>query len=622
MVDRGNGQELSALLDYLKRNRGFDFSGYKTASLRRRIQKRMNMVNISSFIDFIDYLEVHPEEFTQLFNTILINVTGFFRDPAAWDYLRDEILPRLVAAKKTGGTLRVWSTGCASGEEAYSIAILLVEALGEDRYQERVKIYATDVDEDALTKARLGTYSEKEVDGIPEDLLERYFTLAGASYSFRKDLRRNLIFGRNDLIQDAPISRIDLLICRNTLMYFNAETQAKIIARFHFSLSDTGYLFLGKAEMLLTHTNTFTPVDLKLRIFSKVPKVNLRDRLLIMAHSGNEEGVNHLFSLVRIRDSAFDAGPLAQLVIDANNSLLLANEQARQMFGIQPKDLGRPFQDLEVSYRPLELRSAIQRVSTERVMILIKDVEWASTSGERLHYDVRIQPLFDNGKKEILLGVSATFSDVTLHKQLEKQLEQTNHELETAFEELQSTNEELETTNEELQSTIEELETTNEELQSTNEELETMNEELQSTNEELQTMNDELRLRTEELNQVNSFMESILTSVRWGVVVLDRELRIQVWNRRSEDLWGLRADEVLGKSFLNLDIGLPVVKLKRPMLDSLSGESNSHEIVLEARNRRGKKIRCRVSTTPLLTNGKEIHGIIGMMEEEEIEEPG
>jgi two-component system CheB/CheR fusion protein len=226
---------------------------------------------------------------------------------------------------------------------------------------------------------------------------------------------------------------------------------------------------------------------------------------------------------------------------------------------------------------------------------------------------VRIQPLLDNG--DGLLGMSITFIEITEHKLLQSRLEQANHELETSFEELQSTNEELETTNEELQSTIEELETTNEELQSTNEELETMNEELQSTNEELYTINEELHQRTEELNRVNAFMEAVLLSVQAGVAVLDKELRVQVWSRMSEDLWGLRQEEADGQNFLNLDIGLPVEQLKRCLLSCLTGESERFETILKAHNRRGKEIDCRVACNQLFGTKGDVQGLVILMDE-------
>ena len=258
-----------ALLEHVKTSRGFDFTGYKRSSLMRRVDRRMAQVGVASYVDYLDRLELQGDEFTSLFNTILINVTSFFRDAEAWQHLSQEVLPALLARKPVSQPLRVWSAGCASGEEAYTLAIVLAELMGLAEFRDRVKIYATDVDEEALAHARQAGYTEREVRGIPPELLERYFDQTGGRFVFRKDLRRSVIFGRNDLVQDAPISRIDLLVCRNTLMYFNAETQSRILTRFHFALASAGILFLGKAEMLLGHGTLFAPVDLKRRMFRK-----------------------------------------------------------------------------------------------------------------------------------------------------------------------------------------------------------------------------------------------------------------------------------------------------------------------------------------------------------------
>jgi len=601
-----------ALLNYIKHNRGFDFTGYKRSSLMRRVHKRMQAIGIENYSDYLDYLEVTPEEFVQLFNTILINVTSFFRDNSVWQYLATEIIPLIAGRKEPTEPIRVWSAACASGQEAYTLAIVLAEALGIEQFRQQVKIYATEVDEEALNQARHATYNFREVASVPSELLDRYFEKSDSLYTFRKDLRRSVIFGRHDLVKDAPISRIDLLACRNALMYFNAEAQARIIARFHFALNDNGFLFLGKAEMILSHGNSFTPIDLKHRIFSKVPKVFRRDRLLLMGNNNKGDEANYLNDQVRIRDAAFDINPVAQVVVDLNGFLTLANERSRTLFNLTAKDLGRPLQDLEVSYRPLELRSCIDQVYAERRTIHYKEVEWTNASDTQ-YFDVRVAPLLDLTGR--LLGTSITFSDITRIKRLQEELEHSNQELEMAYEELQSTNEELETTNEELQSSNEELETTNEELQSTNEELETMNEELQSSNEELQTMNEELSLRSNELNQVNGYLESILTCLRAGVVVVNRELQIQLWNDKAEGLWGLRSAEVEGKHFLNLNIGLPVDQLRQPIRTCLGGESNSLEVTLPATNRRGKAIQCKVTCTALIGSGKEIRGVIMLMED-------
>ena len=604
--------EFEALLNFVKHERGFDFTGYKRSTLTRRVQKCMQAVGIESYSDYLDYLEVHPEEFSHLFNTIFINVTSFFRDYSAWECISREIVPRIVARKELNEPIRVWSAGCASGQEAYTLAIVLAEALGIERFRSSVKIYATDVDEEALDQARHAAYSSRELGGLSAELIERYFEATNHHYTFRKHLRRCAIFGRHDLVQDAPISRIDLLVCRNSLMYFNAEAQAKILTRFHFALSDGGFLFLGKAEMLLTHNNSFIPVNLKQRIFSKVSKGVEHERLLLLGQNHNDDETNNSIQMY-LRDAAFDASPVAQIVVALNGSISSINERARMLFGLTLKDLNRPLQDLEISYRPVELRSCIDQAYAKRGTITLKDVEWTTVPGDTLYFDVQVTPL--SGGIGNLLGVNVSFTDVTRPKRLQEELEHSNQELEMAYEELQSTNEELETTNEELQSSNEELETTNEELQSTNEELETMNEELQSSNEELQTINEELHLRSEELNQVNTFLESILTSMRSGVVVLDPELHVQIWNQKNEELWGLRSDEVQGQHFLNLDIGLPVEQLRQPLRSCLAGETEPVALTLKATNRRGKAIQCEVTCTALISPERETRGVIMLLEE-------
>ncbi|MEM8642907.1 MAG: CheR family methyltransferase [Cyanobacteria bacterium P01_G01_bin.54] len=599
------------LLEYLRRTRGFDFTGYKRSSLRRRVTKQMRSHDIDSLGDYLDYLEVHPEEFVPLLNTILINVTSFFRDLPAWEYIWYQLLPRILSEKLPEDPVRIWSAGCASGEEAYTLAIILAELLSPMQFRQRVKIYATDVDEEALAEARHASFRRQDLETIPEALRDKYFEPIADRYIFRSDLRRSVIFGRHDLVQDAPISRLDLLVCRNTLMYFNAETQGRILARLHFALNPTGAIFLGKAEMLLTHANLFTPINLQHRIFSKVSNVNLRDRLFVMAQTGDQEAGDRLAGHIRLRDAAFNAIAIAQMVVDFSGVLIMANHLSRSTFGLSLQDVGRPLQDLEISYRPLELRSRIEQVYNERSPVTIEDVMRTLPDGKIQFFDVQLTPLQENGND--LLGVSITFTDVTRYHDLQTEVQRSNQELETANEELQSSNEELETTNEELQSTNEELETTNEELQSTNEELETMNEELQSTNEELQTINDELRLRTEEVDQFNAYLKSILASIKAGVVVLDRQFNILTWNQETEEFWGLRTNEVEGQSFWNLDIGLPVDQLREAIRACLNGE-NRVELELDAINRRGQSFSCRVTCTPLMGPDEERQGIILLME--------
>jgi two-component system CheB/CheR fusion protein len=602
------------LLQHVQRARGFDFSGYKTASLERRIKKRLDALGLDDYAAYQDHLEANPAEFRELFDTILINVTGFFRDREAWEYVASELVPILIARAADEQPIRVWSAACASGEEAYTVAMVLAEALGEQEFRRRVKIYATDIDEEALLTARQGQYPREALDPVPEDLREKYWTQSPSGYVFRPDLRRSLIFGRNDLVRDAPISRIDLLLSRNSLMYFTTETQAAILRHFNFSLNDDGFLFLGKSEMLLTHNTLFKPYAMKWRVFTKVPRLGLRDRFSFLAGPTAADELSETYQ--HLREGAADRAPTAQVVLDANGFLVFANRSARNLFNLAASDLGRPIQDLEISYRPIELREPLAQARTQGAAVSLGPVRWTTAAGDHHDFAVELLPLHNSGPE--ILGVSVTFTDVTEIVRLTRESEDARHQLETAYEELQSTVEELETTNEELQSTNEELETTNEELQSTNEELETMNEELQSTNDELEAMNDVQRERADEVERLNSFIEGILATLGVAVVVLDDEQTVKVWNALSTDLWGLRADEVDGKPFFALDMGLPLDRIRGPVRAALS-ENRQETVSVEAVDRRGRGFTCTVRSLPLHTDGSSSYGVVLLMWREQSE---
>ena len=340
------------------------------------------------------------------------------------------------------------------------------------------------------------------------------------------------------------------------------------------------------------------------RIFGKVTKASRRDRQSVISEGGGHEPLAHSVGDGQVRELAADAVPAAMVVVHTSGAVALINATARRLFGLSVDDIGRPFQDLEISYRPVDLRSVLEQVQKEERPQVLEQV--AFTAGGVDFLDIHLAPLADAAGGP--LGVALTFIDVSLVCRLQDELEHSNRDLEMAYAELQSASEKLETTNAELQSTIEELETTNDEL-------ETMNAELHSTNEELQTINEELRLRTGELDEVNDFLESLLISQREGLVVVDRELRISVWNDRSAELWGMRPDEAPGHHFLNLDIGLPVEDLREPIMTVLAGDSAQETIDLDATNRRGREIRCRVSLTPLLDRDRDIRGVIVLVEE-------
>ncbi|UXA10826.1 PAS domain S-box protein [Mycobacterium sp. SMC-8] len=569
--DNDADETFEVLLRYIRDARGFDFTGYKRTSLIRRVRHRMDQAGFSSYEEYLDTLQASADEFAALFNTILINVTSFFRDPDAWDYVRDEVVPTLLAERGPADPIRVWSAGCASGQEAFTLAMILAEA-------------------------RVASYDARAVESVPVDLLKSHFDQVNGRYVFRKDLRRAVIFGRNDLVKDAPISRVDLLVCRNTLMYLNADTQRNMVSRLHFALAPRGVLFLGHAEMLLSHTDRFTPLNLRHRVFRRVPTAG---------DNGERHPAAMMFErhpdttgLPTIRDLAFRASPVAQIVLAADDTVAMINQQAETTFGLSARDIGRVLRDLDVSYRPVELRAYLDQAKSERRSARIQDVQWQRPGSDSVWFEIHVNPLVDGDNA--LLGVSVVFFDVTSTRALVDKIVQTNRQLETAYEELQSTNEELETTNEELQST--------------NEELETMNEELQSTNDELHTINDTLRERSVELDESTAFVESLIGAIRLGLAVVDRQMRVVVWNRGCEELWGLRSDEAVGKALPTLDIGLPTEELK-PLIGAVfvDGDLSEHTTV-DAVNRRGRATRVRVLCTAFRSADNAVNGALLLME--------
>ncbi len=604
--------DLESLLRFIREARGFDFTGYKRSSLTRRIRKRMHDVGVAGFRDYQDRLEIDADEFRVLFNTILINVTGFFRDTEAWRHLQSEVLPGVTARAGPDSQIRVWSAGCSSGEEAYSLAMVFAELLGIDETVARLKIYGTDVDEEALRDARAGVYPPKALGPVPAEFLERYFEPSGDNFAFRPDLRRRVIFGRHDITRDAPISRLDLLVCRNTLMYFNVEAQNQIVDRFHFALNPGGYLFLGKAEMLLSDGERFEVVNMRQRIFRRRPGVAALPQQIAAIRFAPEArpALGATRRRGQVRELMIEAVPCAMVGVDLDGTVSTISHEARSQFGLSSRDVGRPFHDLELSYRPAELRSLISQAQLERRSIRLSGVERLVSPEETLFFDIIVEPLRDADGGPV--GTSVSFLDTTRQNRLSQEVKQVRQDLETAYEELQSTNEELETTNEELQSSIEELETTNEELQSTNEELETTNEELQSGNEELETMNEEMRIRGAELDEIRLFFEGVLASIAAGVVVLDSELRVRSWNRGAEDMWGLRPAEVYNEPFFDLDFGLPTEEVQDMVKRCMETRQRLGPLDVVSMNRLGRTITCSVFCSPL---GEEGGGVVLLMEQ-------
>ena len=522
----GKEVTLKELLQELAEQRNFDFRGYKKTTLERRFRRRMFQLNLGNYGDYGDYIRDHPDEINQLLNTLLINVTEFFRDPPAWEILRHEILPSILKRVKPGHSFRAWSAGCASGEEAYSIAMLLWEYFGSRIQDYDIKIYATDIDEEALNAARRGEYSVDAVRRVRPEWRDKYFHGKGL-LRVNREIRRLVIFGRSNLGQDAPISHVNLLVCRNVLIYFDSDLQKQILTRLHYALEPGGILFLGKSESQLTNSQQFQRMNARWRIFQRISSFPALDERPEVREETIEQGAGpagrstaeldglrqqHRYLLETIRIGVFQLGPDETITQHNTSALTLCGFPATNLVGrriadtdfyIRIPDLGAQLQATRVNNESSRFPARIKIGSDEKLI------------------EVMIRPLLD--EKGQRCGTLIYFEDQTVQ------------------EKLQTTVEELESTNEELQSTNEELETTNEELQSTNEELETTNEELQSLNEELETTNQELEERTKELDQVNNVYSQTLEKIRLPVMLVNQERRIEFWNAMALRLFGFKS---------------------------------------------------------------------------------
>jgi two-component system CheB/CheR fusion protein len=542
--------KLEAFIEGLAAERGLDLRGYKLGTLERRFKKRMAQLGVKSLRDYLDQLRANPAEKNALLDTVLINVTEFFRDPQAWDVFANSVLPHLLRLKRPGETFRAWIPGCASGEEVYSLALLVAEYLGDRLPELDIKLYATDVDDHALDMARRGEYPSDSLRRLPSNLRGKYFR--GPKLTrVKPEIRRMVIFGRGDLVHDAPIAHVELIICRNVLIYFDALTQRKILARFHYALDNGGILFLGKAESRLSDSTLFTPVHTRWRIFRRTgndgplnPGLRL-DESLEMDENTPQSKRLHLMQIYQ--NAILGALGSGVMVLDENDFVVIENGAMSALWNLPPGQLsGKKVQDTSFAVRcnDFSAKLAESKQRTEPVQFVC---EVKQDSAARL-VQVELRPVDGDGHTRH--GTLVHAEDVSHHEQLKR----TIHQLESTGEALQSANEELETTNEELQSTNEELETTNEELQSTNEELETTNEELQSLNEELENMNEELEYRGRELDALNSRYMETIEQMPWPMITADREGRVQFWNSAAARLFGLESKSVMGLDLSQLPI--------------------------------------------------------------------
>jgi two-component system CheB/CheR fusion protein len=605
--------EQATLLDLvhvLAEERGIDLRGYKQTTLGRRIQRRMQQLSIGSYQEYIEYVRRHPGETSELLNTVLINVTRFFRDIHAWDTLQEEVLPVLFRHRPAGTPFRVWCAGCSTGEEAYSTAIMLFEYLGQRIKDYEIKIYATDHDEEALTLARRAEYSPEHLRGVRPEIKEKYFT-GESTLRVVRDVRRMVIFGRSNLLTDAPISHVDLLVCRNVLIYFDSTAQEHIMRQLRYALNEGGVLFLGKAESQLRRNSDFTPISPRWRIFqrrsSKSP-IEWREIAgrMNMDSESKDKTQQELQSLKMYYDTVVGTVESGVLVMDSSDTVISENERVLKLWELSQKMAGQKLQNTEFWQKCPELRQHLDESRRGNP----NSVHFECYANPSTMVNVTIKPILpEPGSGSDPLGTLIYMENVTPRVTLQSTIE----ELETTAEELQSTNEELETTNEELQSTNEELETTNEELQSTNEELETTNEELQSLNEELETTNEELSSRTRELDEVNARYSEMMERMPWPVFLVDQEGLIYMFNSAAQKLFGFAQPSERGMKLeeLPMDNRSRLALLRRHQSSVQTQKQSSLRNLHLVTNRFDGE--SDVHFTPL-SRDTEKHGVIVMFE--------
>jgi two-component system CheB/CheR fusion protein len=539
---------LRELLDQVSRHTNIDFRNYKPTTILRRIARRMAVTRTGSLREYAHYLDAHPEEVQELIRVFLIKVTGFFRDREAFEFIREKVMPELIAqGREQGNVLRFWSAGCATGEEPYSLALLLADLLGPELHEWSIKIFATDLDEGAINFARRGVYPVNVLNELPDDHLPRYFEPFDQSFRIAKSLRQMVIFGHQDLARGVPFPRIDLVSCRNLLIYLKPELQQLVLDLFAYSLHQTnGFLFLGKAETARPTKATFELINKKWRIYhcksgplTFPPRQNTSRLLGTMSDrpnfmrplAGYEKQMAtqqelpapdfDIAQLRRFNELVLRHLPFGVVVIDRNYRILSVNGNARRVLGIRDIANDQDFLHAVHGLPYAQVRNAIDTAFRERSPVTLGEIELdAVTGGDGRFINLSVMLIHaESGSPELaVVCVSDASEFVKTRRRLEdmqaeqeklvndlgttnKRLNELNKELQDANEELQAANEELMLTQEELQATNEEFEATNEELQATNEELETNNEELQATNEELQTTNDELSARTNELQE-------------------------------------------------------------------------------------------------------------------------
>ena len=553
-MDDRNQSGLERIVILLRTHNGHDFSQYKSSTLYRRIERRMGLHRLSKLAHYVRYLQENPQEIDLLFQELLIGVTRFFRDPAAWEQVQEQVIPALLADRPPGGSLRAWAAGCSSGEEAYSLAILFTEALEKlsPSPAGSVQIFATDLDRDAIAQARQGLYLENIASDVSPERLQRFFIKEQGRYRIGPMIRERVTFATQNLVMDPPFTKLDLLVCRNLLIYLTTELQTKLMSVFHYSLRPSGFLFLGSAETISNSLDLFESLGGPWRLyrrktFSAVPMdfppvfapVPVSRREAVAAAPPAVASLQTLVDHVLLQHFS----PAAVLTNAQGDILYISGrtgkylEPAAGQVNLNLFAMAREGLNQEL---PGVFEQALRQTSP--AAITRRGVQ-VRTNGDFQTVNLTVQVLEE---PEALSGmILVVFAEADTPRRAKKRrsaegappepevqrlretLQATHEEMETSQEELRSVNEELQSTNEELQSTNEELQSTNEELQSTNEELTTSKEEMQSMNEELQTVNSELQSKLKELMEASNDMINLLNSTEIATVFLNDALQVR-----------------------------------------------------------------------------------------------
>ncbi len=540
---------LQKIFILLRAQTGHDFSYYKQNTIRRRIERRMAVNQIEPLPDYVKYLHQNPLEVETLFRELLIGVTNFFRDPDAFEILREKVVPRLFEARIPDQTVRIWVPGCSTGEEAYSIAMLLREQMDTLKRDFKIQVFATDIDSDAIEKARAGIYPDGIVADVSPERLGRFFSKENSSYQIQKTIRDMVVFAEQNVIGDPPFSKMDLISCRNLLIYMELELQKKVLPLFHYALKQGGLLFLGNSESVGEFTDLFATLDRKWKIYQRQGVSTIHRPLLdfpppsfmkdIGITAGDKRGRNEKKMSVRelAEKSLLQRYTPACVIVNEKGEVLYIHGRSGKY--LEPASGEASLNILRMAREGLrlELTTAIRKVVAQKRDVRYEGLKIKS-NGEHQIINLIVSPILDPPSMQGLIMV--LFEDVVVSKHVEaskdrgelitdkeQRIVDLERELRAKEDYLQTTIEELETSNEELKSTNEELQSSNEELQSTNEEMETSKEELQSVNEELVTVNNEHQKKIEELSRANNDMNNLLAGTGVGTIFLDHQLRIQ-----------------------------------------------------------------------------------------------